>query len=229
MGTHIVTGVASGIGLATARALVEQDERVVGLVRSAERAADVRTQLPGLADVGVADLADTAAVQQWAQDWGQAPITSLIHCAGAVELGRVADFDADHWHHQLQVNLVAPAALTAGLLPGLQAAGGRVVFVNSTAGLTANATWGAYAASKAGLRALADSLRAEQAAHGVRVTSVFPSRTATPMQAAVHEMEGRDYDPAEFMSPESVAAQLVAVALGPADAVVTEIVMRPFR
>ena len=69
---------------------------------------------------------------------------------------------------------------------------GTVVFVNSGAGLTASAEWSAYAASKYGLRALADALRAEEAEHGVRVTTVYPGRTATPMQEKVHEQEGKD-------------------------------------
>ena len=82
---------------------------------------------------------------------------------------------------QLPVNLVAPAELTRALLPGLRAARGTVVFLNSGAGLVAHPEWSAYAASKFGLRAIADSLRAEEAGAGVRVTSVYLGRIATPM------------------------------------------------
>ncbi len=89
---------------------------------------------------------------------------------------------------------MAPAELTRLLLPQLRAARGHVVFVNSGAGLRANPEWGAYAASKHGLKALADALRGEEADHGVRVTSVYPGRTATPMQEKVHRQEGKEYD-----------------------------------
>ena len=82
--------------------------------------------------------------------------------------------------------------LTRVCLPALRAARGTVVFVNSGAGLVAHPQWSAYAASKHGLRALADALRAEEQEHGVRVTTVFPGRTATPMQQRVHEQEGKD-------------------------------------
>ena len=68
-----------------------------------------------------------------------------------------------------------------------------MIFVNSGAGLSAHAGWSAYAASKHGLKALADSLRHEEHAAGVRVTSVYPGRTASPMQAKVHQQEGKDY------------------------------------
>ena len=83
-----------------------------------------------------------------------------------------------HLREQLDVNLVSPALLTRACLPALRAAGGIVVFVNSAAGLSAGATWAAYAASKFGLRALADSLRAEEMGNGVRVTTC--SRRAPP-------------------------------------------------
>ena len=84
--------------------------------------------------------------------------------------------------------------LTRLCLPAVRAARGTVVFLNSGAGQVAHPHWSAYAASKFGLRALADSLRAEEQAHGVRVTTVYPGRTATPMQQKVHQQEGKDYD-----------------------------------
>ena len=85
------------------------------------------------------------------------------------------------------------------MLPALRAARGTVVFLNSGAGLVAHPEWSAYAASKFGLRAVADSLRAEEAGAGVRVTSVYLGRIATPMQQKVHEQEGKDYDPGDWV------------------------------
>ncbi len=230
MGVHVVTGAGSGIGQEVARSLIARGDRVILPVRSAERLDEVATRLPGYESIAVVDLADAEAVVQWATDLltdGPGGLESIVHCAGAVELGPVADLDLDAWRRQLAVNLVAPAVLTSALLPLLRAARGTVVLVNSTAGLRANAGWSAYAASKAGLRALADSLREEERAHGVRVTSVFPGRTATPMQQAVHRQEDRSYDPADWLRPETVAAQILAVLDLPGDATVPEIVIRP--
>src|SRR3546814_16919401 len=65
------------------------------------------------------------------------------------------------------------------------------------------------AASKFGVRAFADGLRSEESGNGVRVTTVYPSRTATPMQEKVHRQEGRDYDPDRFIQPETVAATIL--------------------
>ena len=104
-----------------------------------------------------------------------------------------------------------------------------MLFVNSGAGLTAHAQWGAYAASKHGLKALADSLRAEEHGNGVRVTSVYPGRTASPMQAKVHQQEGKDYDPARWIDPESVATTILMTLDLPRDAEVNDLTVRPGR
>jgi len=207
--THLVTGSGSGIGADLAARLESRGDRVVRLTRD------------------VVDLEDAAAVQAWARSWDGGPLDSLCHVAGTVELSAVADLGLEEWERQLAVNLTAPALLTAGLLPALRAARGSVVFVNSSAGLTANATWSAYAASKFGLRALADSLRAEEAEHGVRVSTVFPSRTATPMQEKVHEQEGRSYDSTRWLRPGTVTDAILHVLDLPADATVPELVIRP--
>ena len=104
-----------------------------------------------------------------------------------------------------------------------------MVFVNSGSGLRANPRWAAYAASKHGLKALADALRAEESANGVRVTSVYPGRVATPMQEKVHEQEGKEYDASDWIDPESVATTILTALDLPRDAEVTDLTVRPFR
>lgn len=61
----------------------------------------------------------------------------------------------------------------------------------------------------------------------MRVTSVYPSRTATPMQEKVHQQEGRDYDPAEWISVDSVADAVLHVVDLPRDATITDLTVRP--
>ena len=117
--------------------------------------------------------------------------------------------------------------LTRVCLPALRAARGTVVFVNSGQGLSAEPGWSAYAASKHGLRALADSLRAEEQEHGVRVTSVFPGRTATPMQQQVHELQGQDYDASAWIDPGTVVDAILHVLDLPDDATLSDLTIRP--
>jgi NAD(P)-dependent dehydrogenase (short-subunit alcohol dehydrogenase family) len=223
MRVHLVTGAGSGIGLVLAERLLERGDELVLLARSPARAHELREDLPG-ATVLVADLADPASVEDL-----ELPdeLDSVVHAAGVVDLGPVAELSLRSWVEQLTVNLVAPAVLTRAALPALRRRGGTVVFVNSGSGLTAHAEWSAYAASKHGLRALADSLRAEEADHGVRVSTVYPGRTATPMQEKVHRQEGRDYDAGQWIRPESVADTILHVLDLPRDATVPDVTVRP--
>lgn len=214
---HLITGATSGIGHEVATRLRDRGDELVLLVRDRDRAADFPD-----AELVVADLADVGTLA--GLDPG-AGLDSVVHAAGVVEIGPVADLDERAWRHQLEINLLAPALLTRAVLPALRAAAGTIVFVNSTSGLSVGPAWSAYGASKFGLRALADALRAEEP--GIRVTSVFPSRTATPMQADVHRQEGRAYDPADWIDPGTVADEIVRVIDLPGDATVPEIVIRP--
>lgn len=227
MATHLITGAGSGIGAATARQLSQRGDGLILLARNEKRGAELTAQFPGSRAL-VADLADPAAIAS-AFEGQELPerIDSLIQSAGVVELATVGDLSAMQWRNTIDVNLVAPAELIRLSLSALRVARGHVVFVNSGAGLAAHPLWAAYAASKFGLRALADSLRGEERAHGVRVTTVYPGRTATPMQAKVHAQEGKEYDAADWMDPESVARMIIAALDLPRDAEVIDLTVRP--
>jgi short-subunit dehydrogenase len=222
---HVVTGAGSGIGLALARRLADRGDELVLLARSEARADELADAFVG-AQVLVADLADPGTLNGIGRRV-DGPVASLVHVAGAIELGRVDRLRLADWDEQLAVNLVAPAVLTRELLPHLRQGRGTVALVNSSAGLTANAEWSAYAASKHGLKAFADALREEEADHGVRVTSIYPGRTATPMQQKVHEQEGRDYDPSQWATAETVAGTILHVLDLPADATIPDVRVRP--
>jgi short-subunit dehydrogenase len=223
MATHLLTGAGSGIGAVLAQRLLGRGDDVVALARSTERAEELAADLPG-AEVLVADLARPESVESLVLPDS---LDSVVHAAGIVELGRVSELSVDDWASQLRVNLVSPATLTRVALPALRRARGTVVFVNSGAGLSAHPEWSAYAASKHGLRALADSLRGEEASAGVRVTTVYPGRTATPMQEKVHQQEGKAYDASAWIRPETVAEAILHVLDLPRDATIPDLTVRP--
>jgi short-subunit dehydrogenase len=226
VGTYLIAGASGGIGAAVAERLHDSGHDLILSGRSAERIEATARRLSGGASVRVLplDLSDPRLIAPSLDEVEIPPLDGLVHSAGVVQLGAVADTYADAWIHQLLVNTAAPAELTRLLLPAVRAARGHVIFVNSGSGLFTRAEWGAYAASKHALRALADTLRAEEP--DIRVTSVYPGRTATEMQRQVREQEGGDYDPAEYMSAATVAQTIVNALETPRDATITDLSIR---
>lgn len=229
MSVHLITGAGSGIGAAVTRRLLDRGDELWLLARDAGRAKELAERFPG-AHTLVGNLAEPDRLS-WALSHQTPPerLDSLMHIAGIFELGRIGDITPRIWRETLAANLVSPAELTRLLLPQLRLSRGHVVFVNSGSGLDAHAEWGAYAASKHGLKALADALRWEEHENGIRVTSVYPGRTATPMQAKVHQQEGKKYDPARWIDPESVATTILTAIDLPRDAEIKDVTVRPGR
>jgi short-subunit dehydrogenase len=153
----------------------------------------------------------------------------LVHSAGEFAFGPVISTPVEALDRLYRINLRAPYVLTQKLLPLLRERSGQVVFINSSAGLRAGANVSHYAATKYALRGMADSLRDEVSIDGVTVLSVYPGRTATPMQARVHELEGCEYDPEMCMKPEDVAKQVVTALRSDSRSEVTEISICPRR
>jgi short-subunit dehydrogenase len=218
-----MTGAASGIGQAVADRLQKRGDALCLLARTTESAERVKRRFPE-ARTFVADMAVPKTIADaLPNDALPDRIDGLIHVAGALRLGAVADLKLDAWHASLTVNLVSAAELTRLLLPRLRHPDGHVVFVNSMSGLKTQAHWAAYSASKYGLHALADALRAEEGTTGMRVTTVYPGRTSTPMQESVRRHEGQSYEPERWINPESVATAVLTALNLPMDAEISDI------
>ena len=219
--TAVVTGATGGIGAAVALALAAAGATVHGLGRHPAGPA-------GLAWHRV-DLADDAAVAGFAAALGGEGLDILVHGAGLHGGGPVATTPVAELERQWRVNARAPYLLTQALLPRLVARQGQVVVLNSSIWGNARAGTAAYAGGKYALKAFTDALRAEVNPAGLRVLSVYPGRTATPMQAAVHRAEARPYDPAALLQPEDVAAAILAALALPRSAELTDLHIRPAR
>lgn len=222
MPTAFITGPGGGLGSAIADALAPTHTLFLA-GRPSDRLDEVADRLG--ATTWPLDLEDTDAIPDLV-----APIDKLdvlVHNAGAAFPGRVAESTVDEWRTTMEVNVVGAVALTLALLPALRAARGHVVFINSGSGINASPGLASYTASKFALRGFADSLRNDEPE--LRVTSIHPGRIATPMQEDLVAYEGGEYDPARFLSPETVAKFVVDAVDAPPDAHVREIVIRPHR
>jgi NADP-dependent 3-hydroxy acid dehydrogenase YdfG len=221
MSTVLVTGASRGIGAATARALQADHDLI--LAGRDTVALEAVARHCSSAHVVAGDLTTAEGVARVAG--GIDSLDGLVHSAGIAELGRIDESDAAQWRRAFEVNVLAVVELTRALLPALRAAGGHLVVVNSGAGTTAKAGWGAYSASKFALRAVTDTIRGEEPT--LRVTSIHPGRVDTDMQRAIVAREGGAYSPSSYLSPDSVAAAVRNALASTPDAHPTEIVLRP--
>jgi short-subunit dehydrogenase len=226
----LVTGATQGIGRAVAECLARHGwnltiagRRRVALDEAARAFAAAGAEVEAV-EADLAHRPDLDRLARAVKDAGRLDL--LVHAAGLFAQAPWTDA-GDEAMPLMAVNYEAPARLTGALVPLLRASRGHVVFVNSTQGLKAGPETGAYAASKAALRALADSLRGAVARFGVRVTSIFPGSTATPMQERIQRDRGRTYSPSDFMAPEDVATMVLAASELPAKLEVGDIIMRP--
>jgi short-subunit dehydrogenase len=202
MGSYLITGATRGIGRALVDELAEEDLILVG--RDA-RALEALCGALRSARALPIDLARPETIAAAVRESGLPErLAGIVHSAGILLPGRIADLEVTAWAQQFAVNVTAVAELTRLALPSLRAARGTAVLVNSGAGRQVSAPGnGAYAASKHGLTALGDSLRLEEP--DIRVTTIFTGRTATDMQRDLRRYEGGDYRPEDYMRPEAVA------------------------
>ncbi len=230
----VVTGATSGVGKAIALELARQGA-VVCLVGRRQQVVDAVAEEANVSPSRIvcvqADLMQDAAINDLQARLSEAvrQIDLLVHSAGVTTYGSIDDTPVTDLDVLYRTNLRAPYAVTRALLPMLQRRQGQVTFINSTAGLSSRGGLGLYAASKHGLRAMADGLRDEVNGRGIRVLSVYLGRTATPRQEQLHALENRPYRPEDLIQPEDVARALLALLSLPRTVEVTDVTLRPMR
>lgn len=178
---YLVTGGGSGIGAAVTRALAAAGHKVAicGRRPDALRAVAAET---GALDL-VCDIADDDQVQRLVGEvagmFGR--LDGLVLNAGIIAPGGVADLSAEDFTEMVAINLTGPFLVAKAALPHLLEARGAIVSVASIAALRAAAEMGGYAATKAGLAMLTQSLAVDHAHEGLRANVVCPGWTITEM------------------------------------------------
>lgn len=232
--TALVTGASGAIGRAVALALAARGVDLLLSGRDEERLEGAAVSARGLGvavETHATDLAAEGAPAALARRLEErfGGLDVLVHAMGVFATGPVATTPVAELDRQIRGNLRVPYVLTQLLLPTLIERRGQIVFVSSSAALRPRGSLAAYAGSKAALGALADALRDEVNAAGVRVLSVYPGRTASAMQEEVHRIEGLPYRPERLLQPADVAASVVAALELPDTAEVTDLHLRPMR
>jgi NAD(P)-dependent dehydrogenase (short-subunit alcohol dehydrogenase family) len=227
----VVTGASSGIGRAIAIALAKADAEVCLVARRREALEETAAQArcgAGRAHVYPADWTRDEDLETLARridgEFGRADV--LVISGGIMVHSRLEQASLENLDRHYRSNFRGPYSLIQHLLPLLRRRKGQIVFINSSAAVRSSGAVGQYAAFQHGLRAVADSLRDEVNADGIRVLSVYAGRTATPRMEALFAQEGRPYRPELLMQPEDVAAMVISALALPRTAEVTEISMR---
>jgi NADP-dependent 3-hydroxy acid dehydrogenase YdfG len=230
----VVTGSSGGIGGAIAAALVAGGAHVNAVGRDSAKLESLVARLRGPVGEVEAVLADLTKDEDVAllhdrvtRRFGRLDI--LVHSAGAIAHGKLEESPIETMDALYAANVRGPCLLTKGLLPLLKSPRGQIVFINSSAGLSSRPNAGIYSATQHAVKALADGLRNEVNADNVRVLSIYPGRTATPLIAALTATEGSTYRPEMLLQPSDIASVVSNALALPWTAEVTDINIRSMQ
>jgi len=230
----VVTGAGSGVGQATALALVAAGWSVVALGRRLSALEETRSRAGALAGRITAiacDIAQQDAVREVGarieKEFG--PVEVLVNAAGTNAPKRALEVLSDtDYHAMMDTNLNGAYFCVQAFLPGMRARGaGTIVNIISDAGKQASPKAGpAYVMSKFGLAGLTQAINAEERSRGIRAIGIFPGDIDTPLlnrRPVVPDEAAR----ARMMQPEDIAACVLLAVQLPSRAVIEELVIRP--
>ena len=205
----LVTGGASGIGLACVREFAGRGATVIVADFNADAAQTVAAEVGG--EAWVVDLADTAAQEDLALD-----VDILVNNAGIQTVAPIHEFDPERWRFMHRLMVESPFLLIRAALPAMYERGwGRIVNISSAHGLRASAYKSAYVAAKHALEGLSKVAALEGGPHGVTSNCINPAYVRTPLvekqiadQAVVHGIAESEVVE-KIMLTESVIKRLI--------------------
>ncbi|MBE9583141.1 3-ketoacyl-ACP reductase [Mucilaginibacter sp. JRF] len=206
--TAIITGGGQGLGKAVAIALAQEGVHIGLIGRNEEKLKATLAELQALnvkAYYSVCSVDDEQAVIKSVAELAEVlgGIDILINNAGIGNFGSIESMPSDEWQQVIKTNLFGPYFTAKAVYPYLQAKGaGDIVNVSSTAGLKAGGNMSAYAASKAALISLSQSMMAEWRKQNIRVITLTPSTIASEMSINGGLTNG---NPETVLQPEDFA------------------------
>jgi NADP-dependent 3-hydroxy acid dehydrogenase YdfG len=239
----LVTGASSGIGEASALALVGEGASVALAARRRDRLEDLARRIEasgGRALVLETDVTDESQaghmVTRTVEEFGR--LDTLVNNAGVMLLGPIEGAPTEEWRRMVHLNLLGLLYCTHAALPHLLDAASSsprkvadVVNVSSVAGRVARSGSGVYNATKWGVVAFSESLRQEVTARHVRVTIVEPGATrtelATHLRPEILEQQAQTFGGVEMLTAEDIAEAVVFAVTRPRRVATNEILIRP--
>lgn len=232
----LITGASSGIGAATAEAIVAAGGAVALGARRKERLDELAASLDGDAAAIEADIADEEQAEALVQGATEAMggLDGLVNNAGVMLLGPLQGADPAEWRQMIDVNLLGLLYCTHYALPVIRdGGGGDVVNVSSVAGRTASLGAGVYNMTKWGVVGFSESLRQEGSHIGVRVTCVEPGFVDTELQGhntnpmVVERIDKLRESTGKVLEAADIANAIVYALSQPKHTSINEILVRP--
>jgi meso-butanediol dehydrogenase/(S,S)-butanediol dehydrogenase/diacetyl reductase len=223
----LITGAASGIGLATARRLAQEGAKIFAcdlnftlleteMAKLSATGATVKTLNLNVADVSACHAAVAKAVETFGR------IDVLCNIAGIGQFKNFADITQAEWDRMFAVNVTGLFAMTQAAMPHLLVSKGNVINMSSAAGVVGIPYNAAYCASKGAVLLFSKSLATEYASRGVRVNAICPGGVNTPLAAGFNNNLPKDIDGALLgrvfpltpfnAEPEEIAAAIAYIA-----------------
>ena len=231
--TALITGGGSGIGLAVAKAFLEQGARVAitGRTESKLREAAKTLPAPERLIVRVCDVSDQEQVRKLVEDVTQklGSIDILVNNAGLnIKERTFRELTPERWDLLVRTNLDGAFYCIHAVFPSmLKRRDGLIINISSVAGKRASPLGGvAYAASKFGMTALGIGLAAEEKDSGIRVCNIYPGEVDTPI-LEVRPTAVTEEHRQRILKPEDVAKAVLFVATLPPHVSIPELVIKP--
>jgi NADP-dependent 3-hydroxy acid dehydrogenase YdfG len=241
MKAAIITGASSGIGEATALALVDAGYALVLVARSEDKLEKLKARLLAQGGQAIAcpvSVTDRAAMKTMAgaclESYGR--IDLLVNNAGIMPLSFLANLHEEEWDRMIDVNIRGVLNGISAVLPVMiKQNSGHIINLSSIAGIHVFPSAAVYAGTKFAVEAISEGLRMEVSlAHGIRVTVVRPGGTATDLTTSITDPGVMNWiknlpSESQLLEAKDIASAIAFAATQPSQVSCNEITVRPTR
>ena len=225
--TAIITGGSTGIGKHVGILLSQNQYNVILISRNKKNLELVKKEITNSGNtcqIIVADVSKKTDLDKFFLKIKEIDnIDILINNAGIGIFNKLENISCEEWDIQMDTNLKGAFLITQGVVPKMiKNRKGKIIFINSVAGLNPYPFSSVYVASKYGLKGLSSSLREELREHNIKVISIHPGAVDTPFWNNINV----DFPRNEMLSAKDVSISIVNAILAPNNVVQEELVIR---
>lgn len=222
----VITGASSGLGRSISLKLALEGYEVVLASRNKEKLECLEKEISkngGVSKIIITDISKESDIEKLYLSIDIDRVDLVVNNAGLGIFNKIQKITSTEWDEQININLRGAFLMTKYISKSMiKRKTGKLVFINSVAGINPYPYSAAYVASKFGLRGLTSSLREELREHNIKVISIHPGAIDTPFWNKVKV----DYSKDDMLSSDDVASSIIHAILAPNNLVQEEIIIR---